>query len=339
MRKLAVAGNRLFASGYFSTVGATPRRYIAAFGLPDGQLDGLDLNINSEPLELTSYGDTLFLGGSFTSVGGQPRNYIAAVDAAAGTVLDWAPNVDNAVQAIVMKGGTVYLGGVFHSIDGLPRERLGAVSALSGSATGWVADAGNLNPFATRVYDLALVDTTLYVAGNLDSLGGVPRAGLAALDATTGRVLDWNPSFGGSTWTYPPQSGVVWSLAVDQGILYAGGRFGWVERSPMGMFAAYSLIFDPEPPHFPTRVSFAPPAPNPAGISTTLRFSLPLTGVVDLTVFDVHGRRVAWPVSHLLRPAGDNEVSIRTSEWPAGFYFCRLEFAGKVVTQKLVVLK
>ena len=339
MRKLAIAGNRLFASGYFTMIGTTPRKYLAAFGLPTGQLDALDLNVNSEPLELTPYGDTLFIGGDFTSVGGLPRYNVAAVDAAAGTVLDWAPSVDNAVQAIAVKDEAVYLGGVFHSIDGLPRERLGAVSASTGAATSWVADAANLNPFTTRVYDLALVDSTLYVAGSMDSIAGVSRAGLAALDAATGRVLDWNPSFGGATWTYPPEPGVIWRLAVDQGTLYAGGRFGWVETSPVGMLAAYVLTPGPDPPHHPTVVSLAPPAPNPAQVGTTLRFSLPSTAVVDLTVFDVHGRRVASPVPHQPKPAGDHEVSIRTSDWPAGFYFCRLEVAGMVATRKFVVLK
>lgn len=66
-------------------------------------------------------------------------------------------------------------------------------------------------------------------------------------------------------------------------------------------------------------------APNPVGNgATTVRFTIPVEGPVDLSVFDVAGRRVARLAEGTLK-AGSHSVEWRAGQVPAGLYFVRLQ--------------
>jgi hypothetical protein len=83
--------------------------------------------------------------------------------------------------------------------------------------------------------------------------------------------------------------------------------------------------------------------PNPFNPSTSIRFTLPAPGDVDLTVYDVRGRRVAT-LFHGPAPVGSSRVTWDgTDRYGArvssGVYFYRLAAAGRVVTRKMVIMK
>lgn len=78
--------------------------------------------------------------------------------------------------------------------------------------------------------------------------------------------------------------------------------------------------------------------PNSFNPSTTLRFEIPTTAHVVLTVFDVLGRKVALLLNETKMPG------VYTTQWdaggiPSGVYFCRLEAAGLVSMKKIIVLR
>jgi hypothetical protein len=84
-------------------------------------------------------------------------------------------------------------------------------------------------------------------------------------------------------------------------------------------------------------------APNPFNPATTIRYTLPAAGAVDLGVFDVRGRRVATLVSGtrlagLNRAAWDGRDSAGNAA-SSGVYFCRLRADGRSLTRKMVLLK
>jgi hypothetical protein len=92
----------------------------------------------------------------------------------------------------------------------------------------------------------------------------------------------------------------------------------------------------------PPSLKLGPALPNPARDYTSLRYSLPSAGRVQITVYDAAGRRVRELVSGL-RPAGDNlqPWDYRDGDGarvPAGVYHVRLEFAGRVLIQRVVRL-
>ena len=137
----------------------------------------------------------------------------------------------------------------------------------------------------------------MYAGGGFSSIGGEPRFCVAALDAGTGAVRDW----------YPAPEGIVWSLAVSHGTVYAGGAFKWMGRWPQASFAAISPA-DAPPPSSPAVFVLSQNAPNPARQNTLIRYSLPAPASVSLTVYDLQGRRVATPLA-IAAAGGWSDVS------------------------------
>jgi flagellar hook assembly protein FlgD len=85
------------------------------------------------------------------------------------------------------------------------------------------------------------------------------------------------------------------------------------------------------------------PAPNPFASSTRLTYTLSNGGRYRLTVYDVQGREVA-ALAEGLRQAGSHTLNWdgrdrRGAEVPSGVYFLRLEHAGQVKAQKLVIAR
>jgi hypothetical protein len=84
-------------------------------------------------------------------------------------------------------------------------------------------------------------------------------------------------------------------------------------------------------------------APNPFDARTTIRYSLPEAGPVELEVYDVLGRRVhrtslpgpgpGWYEYHL------DSADVGGRRLPAGVYFYKLRALGTTATRKMVVVR
>src|SRR5262249_26500959 len=90
----------------------------------------------------------------------------------------------------------------------------------------------------------------------------------------------------------------------------------------------------------PSRLNLVP-WPNPAVVGTTLRYTVPFASTVRLTVHDAAGRSLV-PLCQRIEEPGDKSIfwdsrDAAGSRVPAGVYFIRLQAAGEVRTQKLVV--
>jgi hypothetical protein len=78
--------------------------------------------------------------------------------------------------------------------------------------------------------------------------------------------------------------------------------------------------------------------PNPFNPSTTIRYELPRTSHVTLTVYDLLGREVATLVDGLEEP-GYKSVQFNAGNLASGVYLYRLTAGDFVQTRKLLVLK
>jgi len=79
--------------------------------------------------------------------------------------------------------------------------------------------------------------------------------------------------------------------------------------------------------------------PNPARQQATLRYGLPEERTVEITVYDVLGRRVAQVTDGQRRPAGRYRAEIGADRLPSGMYFIRMKAGGETKTRKLTVIK
>ena len=83
--------------------------------------------------------------------------------------------------------------------------------------------------------------------------------------------------------------------------------------------------------------------PNPVNGQAAIRYDLPRTGQVDLSIFDVTGRKVATLVSGIV-PAGRHEAiwhgrDDAGREVASGLYWYRLTAGGNALNRKLLVIR
>jgi len=78
--------------------------------------------------------------------------------------------------------------------------------------------------------------------------------------------------------------------------------------------------------------------PNPFNPSTTIKYELPQSSVVRLSVYDMLGREVSVLVNES-KDAGVHEVRFDGSGLASGFYLYRLQAGNYVGTKKLLLLR
>jgi hypothetical protein len=78
--------------------------------------------------------------------------------------------------------------------------------------------------------------------------------------------------------------------------------------------------------------------PNPFNPATTIRFSLPATLHVRLSVHDAVGRLVRTLHDGLLE-SGEHEVDFMAADLPSGVYLYRLQSAGTVLSRRMLLLR
>ena len=67
--------------------------------------------------------------------------------------------------------------------------------------------------------------------------------------------------------------------------------------------------------------------PNPFNPTTTIRFSLPSSGMTSLKVYDIMGKEVSSLVNATMN-AGEYTTQLNASSLTSGMYFYKLEFNG-----------
>jgi hypothetical protein len=78
--------------------------------------------------------------------------------------------------------------------------------------------------------------------------------------------------------------------------------------------------------------------PNPFNPSTVISYQLPASGHVSLKVYNMLGQEVATLVDGI-QDAGVNSVTFNGSHLASGVYFYGLQALGKVLVNKLLLLR
>lgn len=255
---LALSGATLYVGGQFDSIAGAPRSLVAALDVSSGLATSWNPRATGVVAEypviaaLAVRQDTVYAGGNFLSIGGQPRPYLAALDAHTGGALAWAPSPNYRVSAITLSGNTAFVGGRFAQIGGQSRSLAAAVDLTTGEATPWDPHVTNRRrqyfEQPPEVMALLIRDSTVFIAGLWDSLGGQTRSGLGAVDATTGALKPWAPRpAGGFPYSY------VRALAARGETIYAGGYFSTIKGVPriclagVDAFTGIPTAWDPRP--------------------------------------------------------------------------------------------
>jgi hypothetical protein len=217
---LAPGSTRLLVGGAFTGIGGLSRGFLAAVRTDTGAGDatwGKAPNGAVLALTLSPDASRLYAGGSFTNVGTTARSRLAAMSAAAGTLdTAWAPAADADVTALspAPDGTRLYIAGRFAKVDGTGRNFLAAVGS---SGSGVLDPAWNPNA-GEAALAVAASNSLVFAGGEFTTVNAVPRARLAALNATTGAL---DPGFKADT------DGTVNTIATtaDGSAVYAGGLF------------------------------------------------------------------------------------------------------------------
>jgi hypothetical protein len=217
---LLACADTLYVGGDFLGIGGRPQPILAAVDIPSATLLPIDFRASGISRDyvpdprvdaLARVSDTLYVVGNFSQIGGQIRSGIAALDATSGNAFTWLPDTTGPRsegwppllhKSVAVSGGAVYIGGYFESVAGTYHPYVAAWDRQTGHVLDWTPTPDD------AVMALVPSGDTIHLGGDFHMMGAWQhRAGLAAIDMTTGRLKPWNPNPNGSICTAVAMSG------------------------------------------------------------------------------------------------------------------------------------
>ena len=127
----------------------------------------------------------------------------------------------------------------------------------------------------------------------------------------------------------------IGALAVSEANLFVGIYGTGIWRRPLAeMVLSVNPAMSQLPPEFLLHQNY----PNPFNPNTTIKYELPKTSHVSLSVYDILGREVSVLVNER-KDAGVYEVKFDGSNLASGVYFYRLQAGDFTQTKRLLLLK
>lgn len=159
-------------------------------------------------------------------------------------------------------------------------------------------------------------------------------------DPPGSNVLNWvpagsSPALSGASFSNPNLSGFE-SVSFRGAFGTANWSESWAQFDPKNYILPVSVISISNA--VPDAFTLFQNYPNPFNPSTKIRFELPSSELVKLTLFDVAGRSLGVLFNGKLN-AGTYEYEWNASNNPSGVYFCRLESNGISKTIRMTLTK
>ncbi len=111
------------------------------------------------------------------------------------------------------------------------------------------------------------------------------------------------------------------------------------ENSPYRIYLTMSSVSDNDLSGIPGEFVLLPAFPNPFNSRTTINFGLPTPGSVEISLFDLNGKRISDLSGNAWYSAGYHRLEVNLKGVPAGSYMLNMGYDGKVLTQRLVLIK
>ena len=130
--------------------------------------------------------------------------------------------------------------------------------------------------------------------------------------------------------------------SIDVAYAIAGGlNINDLRTAVQNALSKYQLILldvKNEPNNLPAKFDLSQNYPNPFNPSTTIKVSLPQSSLINLSVYNILGQKVAEIYSGYLQ-AGNHSFSFASGKMSSGVYFYRIESDKFNQTRKMVILK
>jgi len=190
----------------------------------------------------------------------------------------------------------------------------GYVCISTNNGTSWTAV--NLGLTYNYVYALAVSGTNLFAGTDV------------GVFLTSNNGTNWTAVNTGLTNNY------ITALDVSGTNLFAGNLNGvWMRPLPE-MITSVDNKYN----NLPTSFSLQQNYPNPFNPATSIKYSIPKSGIVIIKVFDVLGRKISTLVNEY-KLAGNYSVQFNAAKSTSGVYFYRMESGSFTQTKKLLILK
>jgi hypothetical protein len=128
--------------------------------------------------------------------------------------------------------------------------------------------------------------------------------------------------------------GTFWDVELQSG----GDLIGEMSPVRLTVSVAPEIVAIEDEGEVPVEYSLDQNYPNPFNPTTTIAYTLPKAGDVQLVIYDVLGRQVASLVSATM-PAGRHEISVDATGWASGLYVYDLRTDDQRLTRNMVLLR
>ncbi|HEY1485424.1 MAG TPA: hypothetical protein VGF84_04930 [Micromonosporaceae bacterium] len=233
---LAVGHGLLYLGGHLTAVDSHARSNLAAFTLSSGALSTAWAPTADDVVyAITPTENRVYLGGKFHKI-----------DSVSGTAKLAAVNPTTGAHDGTFKPSVAVL---VYSIAVGPNGVFAAEGGQGGRAIEYSSAGAIMWTFTTDgdVQALTYLNGVLYVGGHFDNAcksastgahgfcidGSIPRVKLAAVDASSGTLTDWNPTGNGIHGVFSMAS------SSSLGAVAAGGEFTTIQGASRGRFAQF----------------------------------------------------------------------------------------------------
>lgn len=245
--------DRVYISGFFSSMGGNAARGVAVVDLTTGAVDNtFDPQIDGPVRGMWLDDTSLFIGGDFGTVGGEAHVKVASIDATTGAVnsaftagvSEGGCCAGDQVEAVAVVGSRLYIGGYFQRVNGEIQRHAGAVNKVTGALdTGWRPVVGAHWPAGWVFAIEPSVDGSTVFLGGTDNMsvssGSGTAYGVAELDAITGELTTWRAD-----------TGEVRGISTSSAAVFLAGSFSSVGGESRQNTAAVDIngnVLDPWP--------------------------------------------------------------------------------------------
>lgn len=125
--------------------------------------------------------------------------------------------------------------------------------------------------------------------------------------------------------------GVVWHFIFNDGSYYLQGAI--INGMQMGTIVGVENEDNTLPKNFSIK-----PYPNPFNSSTTLEINLPVTGLTELSVYNILGQKIATLIDEQ-KTSGNHNIQFNANYLGSGVYFVLLKQNELVTKEKIILLK